>query len=116
MQIPVLSFDWGLTNPATIGSETGGAGAGKIQFSSLLITKSIDATSQQLFKMCATGTPINNAVLRVVQKSGKGGDTLVSLTFNLLAIKSFRLGGTAAQDGAPTESIELAYASVQLAL
>jgi len=114
VEIPILGFEWGLTNPLSIGSATGGAGAGKVQFTSLLVTKPIDATSALLFKLCATGGHLKKAVLTVVrQNKGKDGDVLLSTTFDIVFVSGYRVGGSAGQEGVPTESIEFAFGAAQ---
>jgi hypothetical protein len=49
-------FSFDVENPTTIGSSTGGAGAGKIKFNEFTIKKQIDAASPAFFKSCATGS------------------------------------------------------------
>ena len=46
--ISVGSFNWGAENKMTIGSATGGAGAGKAAFKELTIEKAVDATSPRV--------------------------------------------------------------------
>src|SRR4029077_13323573 len=43
-------FSFGVENPTTIGSATGGAGAGKIKFNEFTIKKTTDAASPAFFK------------------------------------------------------------------
>ena len=50
----MLSFSWGVTNPAST-APGGGAGAGKATFQDLSIVHNIDKASPQLLKACATG-------------------------------------------------------------
>ena len=61
--IVVDSFSFGVENPTTIGSATGGAGAGKIKFNEFEINKKIDNASPVLFKQAASGAHYKKAVL-----------------------------------------------------
>ena len=45
----IQDFSFGIENPTTIGSATGGAGAGKIKFNEFTITKTSDAASPLFF-------------------------------------------------------------------
>ena len=56
--IVVDSFSFGVENPTTIGSATGGAGAGKIKFNEFQIKKTIDNASPVLFKQAAAGASL----------------------------------------------------------
>jgi type VI secretion system secreted protein Hcp len=70
--IKVDAFAWGAENRNTIGSLTGGAGAGKASFNNLQITKHVDATSPLLFQQLVSGKPINGMEL-IARKPGPVG-------------------------------------------
>src|SRR5437879_6111259 len=61
----IKDFSFGVENPTTIGSATGGAGAGKIKFSEFTIKKTVDKASPAFFKVCATGDHFPKATLYV---------------------------------------------------
>lgn len=61
---PILAFSLGASNPVVTGTG-GGAGAGKVDFSDLSITKSLDAASLELLKAAATGMHIPTAEIEV---------------------------------------------------
>ena len=52
---PILNFTLGGSNPTTIGSATGGAGAGKVAFSPLKVTKMLDSLSVVLLTHMSSG-------------------------------------------------------------
>ena len=54
----IKDFSFGVENPSTIGSATGGAGAGKVKFNEFTITKHVDAATPQLMQACATNAVI----------------------------------------------------------
>lgn len=64
----VLGFSWGVKSPA--GSQTGGAGAGKVTFSSLNVVKKVDANSPALLLDAASGTPIDQVKLTITDPHG----------------------------------------------
>src|SRR5919201_322401 len=51
----IKDFSFGVENPTTIGSATGGAGAGKIKFNEFTIKKTTDKASAAFFKNCCAG-------------------------------------------------------------
>src|SRR3954451_14697855 len=65
----IKSFSWGVENPATIGSQTGGAGAGKAKFNELEIEKDVDSTSPQIFQALAQGQHFNGIEI-IARKAG----------------------------------------------
>jgi type VI protein secretion system component Hcp len=63
--VPIFAFNLGASNPATIGGAGGGAGAGKVNFSSLNVSKMVDAMSVPLLKAAALGTHFSSVVIEV---------------------------------------------------
>src|SRR5262249_13545832 len=68
-EIEVLSYSWGLANPARIGAG-GGGGAGKATFQDLSFHHAIDKASPLLMKACATGLHLKEATI-THRKAGK---------------------------------------------
>jgi type VI protein secretion system component Hcp len=56
-QIPVASYSSSDIQTLNIGSQSTGAGAGKLMFSPIIFTKSVSANSPLFFSMMASGTP-----------------------------------------------------------
>ena len=52
----ILDFSFGIENPTTIGSATGGAGAGKIKFNEFTIKKTTDSASPAFFGNAESGS------------------------------------------------------------
>jgi Type VI secretion system effector, Hcp len=63
------SFTFDAENPATIGSQTSGAVAGKVHFQGFEFTKPLDKYSAQLFQDLASGTRLASVEI-VVRKPG----------------------------------------------
>src|SRR6266850_262113 len=94
-EFEIKDFSFDVENPTTIGSATGGAGAGKVRFSEFHITKSTDKASPTLFLKCATGSHIKSAVLSVRKAGGEGrqNDDFLKLTLSDVLVSSYSLAG-----------------------
>src|ERR1700674_2983251 len=75
----IYSFSWGASNPVTIGSASGGAGAGKVSISSFNIMKRTDSASPALFLNCAKGQHFTEGHV-VMRKAG--GDAVEYLKYD----------------------------------
>ena len=70
--IELISFDWSAENPVTIGSASGGSGAGKAKLNRLTVEKRVDSASAALFQRLASGAHIPSMEL-FVRKGGATG-------------------------------------------
>ena len=91
-EIEIDSFSWGETNSTSIGSATGGAGAGKVKFDSAVFTTRSSSASPLLAQLCAAGTHIAKAVLTVRKAGGKQED-YYKVTFTTVFITNYRSVG-----------------------
>jgi type VI secretion system secreted protein Hcp len=102
----IKSFDYGVENPTTIGSQTGGAGAGKVKFDQLTIEKNVDATSPQIFQRLAQGRHF--AGIEIVARKAGGSPTATAnpsrYYFSLAFPTSDQQTGDAGDD-APQEKL-----------
>src|SRR4249920_3049801 len=69
-EIELESFSWSATNATTIGSATGGAGAGKVKQEKLIVTKRYDKSSPPLFAALAAGQHFKKATLTARKAGG----------------------------------------------
>lgn len=107
----ILSFNWGVSQMASASvSATGGGASGRASFQDLTVVKTMDSASPLLFKACAKGDHIKEAVLELCRP---GGDKLKYMEYKLtdVIISSVSVGGGGG--GEPTESISLNYAKIQ---
>jgi type VI secretion system secreted protein Hcp len=106
-EIELIHWGWGADQVLNIGSQTSGAGAGKIAFRSLSITKYIDKTTPVLFQFCCSGKPFKDATLTLTQPLGKDSQTTTVFTVDmkLVAVKSVTYGDAAD----PTETVEFEF-------
>jgi type VI protein secretion system component Hcp len=68
--IELQDFNLGGETPATIGSATGGAGAGKIHFNEFTIKKTTDAASTTFFRNCVQGAHYKKVTLSMRKAGG----------------------------------------------
>ncbi len=76
--IKVDSVEFGAENAVMIGSASGGAGAGKLQFSNVSIKKKVDSASPILFLTMATGSHYQQIIIYFIEESMSAG--VVKLT------------------------------------
>ncbi len=103
---PISTVSFGLTNAAAA-SSGGGAGAGKVSFRELVVTRTLDASSPALFIAAAEGRVFATASVAMTDASG----TTVA-TFDLQnVIVSSLVSGT---DGSaqPMETVGLVFAKI----
>jgi type VI secretion system secreted protein Hcp len=67
--IHLLAIDFKVTTQGSIGSQTGGAGAGRATFNNFTVTKAIDASSPVLFQASVQGKHFANAILTLSNSS-----------------------------------------------
>jgi type VI secretion system secreted protein Hcp len=109
--IPVTSVSFGVENSTSIGSATGGAGAGKARFDALEITKNVDASTPYLFNLVGLGAHFPDAELSI-RKSGASSDYLI-YRFKMVCVQQIKWSGGNGDD-APQETVSLAFGSMQV--
>lgn len=100
----IKDFSFGVENPTTIGSATGGAGAGKVKFNEFTIKKTVDSASPNFFRQAAS-TGRHFARVRLQMRKAGGG--LANYVFDDVAVKSINWSGPG--DEGPEESITFVY-------
>jgi len=106
----IKDFSFGVENPTTIGSGTGGAGAGKIKFNEFTIKKSTDQASPWFFYNSCIGSHYKNVYIEI-RKSG--GDEKASgtpfLQFRFGVVFTTKIDWSGPGDEGPEESITFVY-------
>jgi type VI secretion system secreted protein Hcp len=110
-EIDVLSWSWGASQSGSAGIG-GGGGAGKVQLQDLTITKWVDKSSPNLFKMCCDGTHIPTTVL-TVRKAGGSALEYFKITLDTAIVAAITTGGSGGQDRL-TENITLNFAKIKM--
>lgn len=111
--MPIFSFSWGTSNPATVGV-IGGQGGGKCSISDLNVMKKADAASPLLFQACAQGTHIKKGKLTLLKAGGQGASVdFVVYTLSDCYLSSVQYSGSEGGDDTPTESISISFAKME---
>jgi type VI secretion system secreted protein Hcp len=106
----IKDFSFGVENPTTIGSATGGAGAGKIKFNEFTIKKTTDQASALFFKNCCTGSHYANVVIEM-RKAGGSADVAgkAFLRFKFGTVFTTKIDWSGPGDEGPEETITFVY-------
>jgi type VI secretion system secreted protein Hcp len=110
------SFDFGAENTINIGSDTGGAGAGKATFKEFKITKRTDTASCAIFENLCMGTHFDEAFIELRRSgggSGGSGKTFMMFHFKLVMVQDFSWNG-ADGDDVLEEEIVFQYGAIKL--
>ena len=83
--IKVSDFSVDVEQTLNIGSQSTGAGAGKIAFNPLSIMKNMDAVSPAFFSVAASGTPFKTVEVFITNESGI---LYFKQTYKLVAVKT----------------------------
>lgn len=108
--LEVKSFEFGAENPTTIGSGTGGAGAGKVKFQNFKVTKEVDFSSAPLYQALAAGAHFPGVALQIRKSGGDQNDYLVYL-FKMVYVTSISWSGGGGEE-APEETVEFVYGAL----
>lgn len=110
-EIEDYSFD--VEQTLNIGSQSTGAGAGKITFNPFSITRKIDKASPALFERACSGTPYMQVGLGLRKGSGGlvSGQLFVVFIFKLVAVKTI---SWAHDDESPKETTTFEYGGLQV--
>src|SRR4029077_15304182 len=109
-EIEVLSWSWGVANPATAAAGTG-AGAGKATFHDLSFTHKIDKASPVLMQACATGVHLKEATI-THRKAGKGQLEFLIVKMGDRIVTRGHKGDS--DKGSHSEVVNLVFAKVDL--
>jgi type VI secretion system secreted protein Hcp len=109
-EIEVLSWSWGVTNPAKV-SGGGGGGTGKASFHDLSFTHKLDKASPLLLKGCATGQHLKEATI-THRKAGKGQQEFLIIKMNDVLVTA--VAEDDSDEGGRLETVSLAFAKVDL--
>lgn len=111
--IDIESFSWGVSNPTTIGSATGGAGAGKAVPGDFTVVKPFDRASPVFFKNCSAGAHYNTVVLAIRKAGGSGGASGAEfLRFTFGTVFTTKIDWSGPGDEGPEEEITFVYGSL----
>jgi type VI secretion system secreted protein Hcp len=114
-EIDDFSFD--IEQVLNIGSQSSGAGAGKVTFNPFQITRKSDRVSAQLFAMCCGGQHFKQVVLCLRRAGGdptsSSGTTFLRFDFGLVAVKTISWSGSDG-DESPKEEVTFEYGALKV--
>lgn len=110
-EVEDYSFD--IEQTLNIGSQSSGAGAGKVTFNPFSITRKIDIASPIMFEMACAGVPFQTVSLALRKSAGTGasGTFFLRFDFKLVAIKTI---SWAHDDESPKETLTFEYGGLQV--
>jgi type VI secretion system secreted protein Hcp len=109
----IKDFSFGCENPTTIGSATGGAGAGKCKFNEFTIKKTTDSASPNFFRNCAAGAHYSRVVIDMRKGGGDVGSSgLKFLSFTFEVVFTTKIDWSGPGDEGPEESITFVYGTL----
>ena len=105
-EVEDYSFD--IEQVLNIGSQSSGAGAGKVTFNPFSITRKIDKSSPILFEAACSGTPFQQVALALRKSAGAGvsGTVFLRFDFKLVAVKTISWSH---DDESPKETTTFEY-------
>ncbi len=111
----IKDFSFGVENPTTIGSATGGAGAGKVKFNEFTIKKTSDSASPAFFKNLVAGAHYKKVTL-TVRKAGGDASTAGQPfhTFTFGTVFTTKIDWSGPGDEGPEESITFVYGKLSV--
>jgi type VI secretion system secreted protein Hcp len=107
----IRGFSLSAEQTLNIGSQSTGAGAGKIQFNPLVIERTVDQLTPFLLSMEASGHPLDKVQLYVRKGDARDGQAYLAFEFQLVAVGNISWSGAGADD-LPTETVALQYGSL----
>ena len=110
-EVEDYSFD--IEQTLNIGSQSSGAGAGKVTFNPFSITRKIDKASPIMYEMACSGVPFQMVSLALRKSSGTGsaGSFFLRFDFKLVAVKTISY---AHDDESPKETVTFEYGGLQV--
>lgn len=111
--IPLRSFSFGIENSVSIGSKSGGAGAGKASFRPIDLVKDVDKATPPLIQTLALGGHYDTAYIyvRKSDSSASASDSFLIYELKMVAVESVdhHIDGEEV-----TEKIRLQYGAFKL--
>lgn len=113
-QIELISFDFGGSNPSSVGIGSGG-GTGTVNLAGFNFIKKTDAASAELFQHMCTGNHFPVATLTMYKSGGDAGavDYLI-FAFEEVYVDAINWSGSEGGDGVPTESVSFSFGKVEI--
>jgi type VI secretion system secreted protein Hcp len=112
----LASFSWGASNPTRVGTTGGGLSAGKVAVSTFNVMKKSEKSSPKLFSACCNGQHYKTAQVILRKAAGQDNKQSIFLQYDFtdVMVSSIQWSGSAGGDDTPSESIDFAFAAVNV--
>ena len=119
-EFEIKDWSFAVENKSTIGSATGGAGAGKASFQAFRFTINTSKGSPILFIKSASGAHIKQGVL-IGRKNGERPDEFLKITLSDVLVSSYQQTGVGpgpqrTPNDVPLDAVSLRYSQVQYSI
>ena len=105
-----LQFGFGVAQPDTTGSASGGASAGKAKFEEFTIEKFVDLASVPLYSACCAGAHFPSVCL-AIRKAGGSNLLYLQYIFRMVFVTGINWSGGGGEE-APKESIKFKFGAM----
>ncbi len=113
LTVDLYSFSTSAQQPLSIGSQTGGVGAGKVTFTPATVTLPVGPASMALQDALAAGDHFTTVTVTLDSSSATPVETI---TLNLVAVSTFTTQSDASNAVVPQVQVGLVYGGAQYAL
>lgn len=112
-EIEIESFSWGIHQSLNIGSQSTGAGAGKVTFTSVSFVARSSAATASLFQACCAGTAFQTGTL-TIRKAGGTQEDYMKVIMKLCAISDYNHIGVTGVDLIPRDEFKMLCGGIQI--
>ncbi len=114
-QIEIESFSWGVSNTATVGSQSGGISSGKANIGAFTIVKAVDKASPNLMLASCDGSHLKSATVTFRKSTGSSGPKPFEiLKFHECMVSSYQMTGVTGGDDTPRETVSFEFGKVEM--
>ena len=107
-EIELDSFSWGEQQ-----SGSHGGSGGKVAMQDFHFVMRVNKASPKLFKACASGEPIDEAVL-TCRKAGKEQQEYLIYKFSNALVTAYHTGGSAGNEIVPMDEVSLSFGKIEV--
>lgn len=112
-EIELIGFDFGGSNPSSVGIG-GGGGTGTVNLSSFNFVKKTDASSAELFRHMCTGKHFPTAKLTMYRSAGDSAIDYLTFDFEEVYVDNMNWSGSQGGDGIPNETVSFSFGAVKI--
>lgn len=111
--IELRSFSWGVSQPASIASSTGGRTAGRADFQDFTVTKLVDMASPNIYLFCANGRHIPKVTVEFCLATGEKHPFMKYVMEDVIISAAAPGGQSVGDELRPLETVALNYGKIE---